>query len=129
MSTFCPWTLLGVSRLRLHNIDKRIKISSDPAVTTVDMTTTVVVGVAHFPESSGYIYFRRPETPLPLHVLLGLGNPVRFHTFSFPYEKFSRNNKARLRLYIRWKGFHRESFSKWHSSKVSSQFWFQNSTV
>lgn len=44
----------------------------------LSMTTTAVVGPARFPESSD-IYFRRPETPAPL---LGLGNPVRFHTSS-----------------------------------------------
>lgn len=44
------------------DIDGRIKISSDPPATTVDMTTTtVVVGPARFPESSD-IYFRRPQT-------------------------------------------------------------------
>lgn len=45
---------------------------------------------AHFPESSD-IYFRRPETPFR-YLSLGLGNPVRFHTFSFPCEKFGRDD-------------------------------------
>lgn len=118
-STFCPWTLLGESRLRLHDIDKRIKISSDPPATTVDMTTTVVVGPAHFPESSGYIYFHRPETPVHLCPCCSTsGIQSAFIHFRFRMKNLAAMITASewssiAQGYVcAWKGFHIENRSR-----------------
>lgn len=132
---FSPWTHLGILRLRSHDIDWRIKISSDPPATTVDMTTTVVVGPTHFPESSDIYFCRPPRKRRTLCRLLSFSNPVLFHTFSFLYEKFGRNDNRlnKVRLLEATCMFERVSISRiaLEMTFIESytQFWFQNRTV
>lgn len=99
-STFFPSAPLGVSRLRSHDIDGRIKISSDPLPPRLSIwRRLLLLRPAHFPESSD-IYFCRPETPVPFADCSASGIQSAFIHFRFRMKKFGRNdnrpNKVRL---------------------------------